>query len=285
VAALIQTLAAVALFALSDLTPFRVLILIGATNAITWVITLGFGMRAGLVSWRIDRSVLRSGLRFGMKAQLGIVFVFLLLRVDQVMVQRILGFHDLGIYSLAVTLAELMWLLSDPFAAALLPHQVAATGDDDLRLGYATSRLALLLVATIATIAWVTCPVIIRLAYGTDFNEAVWPFRILLPGIVALSIQRPLAGVLLKRGRPGLVTTFGAGALLINVACNLLLLPSMGVVAASIGSTVAYVFLASAYVATTRRAGITEPRDLVPRRADLNLLARAFRSALARTES
>ncbi len=87
---------------------------------------------AGARGWSRCASIVRSlraGLRFGLKAQLGIVFVFLLLRVDQVMVQRILGFEALGLYSLAVTLAELLWLLSDPFAAALLPYQVRADGE------------------------------------------------------------------------------------------------------------------------------------------------------------
>lgn len=282
VAAAVQTVAVVALFVTHGLTPFRVLVLTAITTGITWLVVLAIGWRSGLVSLRVDRAHLRTGLRFGLKAQLGIVFVFLLLRVDQVMVQRILGFEALGLYSLAVTLAELLWLLSDPFAAALLPYQVQADGDDDVRLGYATARVSLLLVAGAAAMAWVASPWLIRLAFGAGFDGAVWPFRLLLPGIVALAIQRPLAGVLLKRGRPGLVSCFGAGALALNVALNLLLLSRVGVVAASIGSSLTYVVLAAAYVVATRRTSRSTPVDLVPRRADLSMLGRALRSATVR---
>ena len=128
------------------LTPFAFLVIIGLMNLLTWAITLGMGVRLGLASRRIDRSVLAEGLRFGLRAQLGIMFVFLLFRVDQILVERFLGFHELGLYTLAVTLAELLWLASDPFAASLLPHQVAARGDDDVRLGYAAARLSLLMI-------------------------------------------------------------------------------------------------------------------------------------------
>lgn len=282
VAAAMQTIAVAVLFVSHGLTPFRVLVLIGAGNVVIWVSALVIGFRAGIVSFHVDRPALRRGLRFGVRAQLGIVFVFLLLRVDQLMVQRILGYRELGIYSLAVTLAELLWLLSDPFATALLPHQVRATGDDDLRLGYATARLTFLLVAFAAAVAWFTCPFVIRLVYGPEFDGAVWPFRLLLPGIAALAIQRPLGNVLLKRGRPGLVSLFGAGALLLNIGWNLLFLPELGIVAASIGSSLAYLFLAGAYVVATRRMRMTPSTELLPRWTDVRLLGRALRSAIAR---
>ena len=284
-AAAIQTVTVVILYLGNALTPFLVLLLIGATNLITWGTLLAIGVRSGLASLRTDRARLGEGLRFGLRAQMGIVFVFLLLRLDQVMVQRILGFDDLGVYSLAVAVAELLWLLSDPFAAALLPHQVAAEGDDDLRLSYATARLALLLVASAAVVAWVTAPWVIPLVFGEAFDGAVWPFRLLLPGVVALAIQRPLAGVMLKRGHPGLVSMFGAGALLLNVIWNLLLLPRIGVAAAACGSSLSYIFLATAYVISTRGAGGAGNLSLLPRRADLVLLARGFRGSARRSSA
>ncbi len=232
-----QTGVVLLLFALGELTPFSVLLLTGMTTLITWGGTVMIGARAGLVSWRIDPSALRMGISFGLRAQLGIVFVFLLLRVDQLMVQRVLGFEALGLYSLAATLAELLWLLSDPFATALLRHQVEADGDDDVTLGYATARLGLLLTGSAAVVAWVVIPWAIRVTYGEAFMGAVWPFRLLLPGIVALAVQRPLAAILLKRGRPGLVSAFGAIALALNVGLNLWLLERIGPSAASLSSS------------------------------------------------
>jgi O-antigen/teichoic acid export membrane protein len=94
-----------------------------------------------------------------------------------------------------------------------------------------------------------------------------------------------LAGVLLKRGRPGLASAFGGAALALNVILNLFLLPAVGVVGASIASSIAYVFLAGAYVAVTRSPGAARAADLIPRRGDLaimkNALGRSSRGAPA----
>ena len=283
VAAGIQTILVVMLYIGDVLTPFLVLVLIGSTNLVIWSILLAVGIRSGLASLRVDRASLRQGIRFGIRAQMGIVFVFLLLRLDQVMVQRILGFEGLGLYSLAVSVAELLWLMSEPFAAALLPHQMAAAGDDDLRLSYATARLALILVASASVVAWVASPWIIRLAFGEAFGDAVWPFRLLLPGVVALAIQRPLVGVMLKRGRPGLIRVFGGGALILNITWNLLLLPRIGLEAAATGSSVSYIFLASAYVVATRRSAGDEQLSLLPRRMDLQIFIRGLRGSAKRS--
>jgi O-antigen/teichoic acid export membrane protein len=274
--AALQTAVIFALWSRGEMTPFRVLIVIAISNLLTWGILLWLGMRAGMAGRRVDRSVLRRSLRFGLQAGLGIVFVFLLLRVDQLMVQRALGFRDLGLYSLAVTLAELLWLLSAPFATALLPHQVAAEGDDDLRLGFGAARIALSMAIFGAIAAWLIAPSAIRLVYGPDFAGAAWPFRLLLPGVVALAIQRPLGGILMKRGRPGLASIFGGVALVLNVLLNLALLSTVGLSGASLASSVAYLFLAVAYVIATRQPGIADERDLLPRRGDLVVLFRAI---------
>jgi O-antigen/teichoic acid export membrane protein len=264
------------------LSPYRVLIVIGVMNVLTWCLVLGIGVRAGLTVGRLDTSLVREGLRFGIRAQLGIVFVFLLFRVDQILVQRLLGFDKLGLYTLAVTLAELLWLASSPFAAALLPHQVMAKGDQDIELGYASARISLLMVGVLASIAWITAPFLIELAYGPAFAGAVWPFRLLLPGVAALAIQRPLAGVLLKRGRVALVSSIGAVALVIDVGMNVALLPVLGVVAASISSSVAYCVLASAYVLATRHPTTAAKHRLRPNVVDVVVLGRALRGAIAR---
>jgi O-antigen/teichoic acid export membrane protein len=273
-----EALAVLALYAAHALTPFRALAIVGAGNLITWGVLLAMGRQAGIVGFKIDAPSLRRGLRFGVRAQFGVVFTFLLLRVDQIMVQNRMGFAALGTYSLAVVLAELMWLTSEPFASALLPHQVEAEGDDDIRLGLATARVSLLLVAVAGVIAWLAAPWAIRTIFGSAYDGAIWPFRWLLPGVVALTVQRPLAGVLLKRGRPALVSVLGGLALALNVAWNLTLIPRYGLVAASIGSSVAYTFLGVAYLVLMRRMGNDVPLRMVPGRAEWSMLGRIARA-------
>jgi O-antigen/teichoic acid export membrane protein len=271
-AVVLHTVLTVSLFATGALTPFRVLLLAWVANGGTWALLLLAGSRAGIARLRPDTAELKKAVLFGLKAHGGLIFVFLLLRVDQLMVKGFLGFASLGLYALATTLAELLWLLTDPMAAALLPHQVRAREEDARRLGYATARLNLAIALVIGGVAWIAAPLAIRVVYGPAFGGAASAFRLLLPGIVLLSAQRPLGAIVLKDGRPWLGTLLGGGALILNVLLNLVLIPRLGINGASVASSICYGGIAAAYVLATRRRGVVGWGDLVLRPADLRLL-------------
>lgn len=270
------------LFLGHDLTPFRVLVLACSANGTTWLLLLLASMKAGFWGEAPDWRLLRSGLAFGLKVYLGGAFFFLLLRIDQVLVRHLVGFEALGLYSLATMLAELLWLLTDPLAMSLLPYQVKASSGDDRRLGYATARLCLLISFIAAAVAWIAAPHAIQLVYGAEFQGSVWPFRLLLPGVVALAAIRPLTAILLKEGRPWLVSGFAMLALCLNVILNLALLPAVGLSGASLASSACYVLLAVAYVTATRKRRVAGWEDLVPRRGDLDLLFSGVRASKRR---
>jgi O-antigen/teichoic acid export membrane protein len=260
------------LFVADAISPFRVLVLTWIVNGLIAIWVLAVGIRNRVAAWRPDPVTLREGMVFGLKVHGGAIAFFLLLRVDQVLVQGLAGFRALGLYSLAVAIGEILWLLCEPLALAALPHQARADQAVDRRLAYATARLALVFSVAGGMVLWLAAPFLIELAYGGGFREAASLLRWLLPGIVALSAARPLSTLLLRDGRPVLLSVLGALTLVVNVALNLALIPSVGAVGASIASSVAYVGLLAAYVAFTRRAGIVGLRDLVPTAVDLSRL-------------
>ena len=273
----LQAFVVIVLATQGALTPFRILALGWLPTIATCLVLLWAGARVGIAGSRVEAPLLRRAVGFGLKAYVATIFTFLLFRLDQVLVEHRLGFEELGLYSLAVVLAEILWLATDPFAASVLPHQVRSAGDDGRRLGFATARLALIVALGAGAVAWIVAPYAIRIAYGDAFAGAVWPFRLLLPGVAALALQRPLGPVLMTEGRLALIATMNAGALILNVALNLLLLPRIGVEGASVASSITYGALAIAYVMAVRRPGVSGFGDLVPRRSDLASLGRAFR--------
>jgi glycosyltransferase involved in cell wall biosynthesis/O-antigen/teichoic acid export membrane protein len=277
----LQAIAIAALFFLHDLTPFRVLLLQWLTNGSAWLFLLLCCQRAGLVNLRVDRRLLRQSLVFGVKVYVAQVFLFLVLRVDQVMVAAYNGYRQLGLYALATTVAELLWLLTDPLAAAMIPHLVRAQIGDDRRLAFTMARLSLSISALAAIACWFLAPLVIPLAYGKGFTGATQALRLLLPGVVALAASRPLGAVRVKEGNVVLPSVLGLAALGLNVVLNLLLLPRIGIRGASIASSVCYAALAVSYVFIARRRGVAGWRDLVPRPSDLRLLSPGRRSRRA----
>jgi glycosyltransferase involved in cell wall biosynthesis/O-antigen/teichoic acid export membrane protein len=270
----VQAAAVVGLYLTHELTPFRVLQLQWLTNGSAWLFLLLACKRAGLVHLRLDPALLRRAVSFGVKSYVAQVFRFLVLRVDQVLVAAYAGYRQLGLYALATTIAELLWLLTDPLAGAMLPHVVRAQTGDDRRLSFATGRLSLGIAAIAASCGWFLAPLVIPRVYGAGFTSATPALRLLLPGVVALAVARPLGSVLVKEGRAVTASLLGLLALALNVALNLVLLPRIGIRGASIASSVAYATLAVSYVVVGRRRGVAGWRDLVPRASDLRLLWR-----------
>jgi glycosyltransferase involved in cell wall biosynthesis/O-antigen/teichoic acid export membrane protein len=261
-----QAVAVGVLFSLHELTPFRVLLLQWLLNGSTWLLLLLACHRAGLVSLRPDRDLLWRSVAFGVKAYGAQVIFYLVLRVDQLMVRGYAGYHQLGLYALATTVAELLWLLTDPLAAALVPHQVRALPQEGHRLSFAMARRSMWISLVAAVGAWLLAPLAVRVVYGPGFAGAVPALRLLLPGVVALAATRPLRTMLLKQGRAVALSLLGFGALCLNVALNVALLPRIGIRGSSIASSLCYAALALSYVVLARRQARHEVRDAGPLR-------------------
>ena len=270
----LQAAAIAVLFLTHELTPFRVLLLQWLTNGSAWVLLLLACRRAGLLNLRIDPSLLRRSLAFGVKAYVAQVFFYLVLRVDQVLVAQYDGYRQLGLYALATTVAELLWLLTDPLAGALMPHMVRARAGDDRRLSFSTARMSLCILIIGAVGVWILAPIVIPSVYGAGFAGAVPALQLLLPGVVALGAAKSLGTVLVKEGRMLIISMLGLSALGLNVVLNIALLPQIGIRGASIASSACYVALALSYVVISRRQGVAGWKDLVPRASDLALLGR-----------
>lgn len=266
IGAAVQAIAVGVLYSRHELTPFRVLLLLWLVCGTTWLLLLLACRRAGLVSLRPDRDLFWQAVAFGVKAYGAQVIFFLVLRLDQVLVRAYAGYSQLGLYTLATTWAEMLWLMTDPLAVALVPQQVWASSGDGHRLSFAVARRSLWILIITAGCAWLLAPLAIRILYGSAFVGAASAVRLLLPGVVALGATRSLRTMLLKEGRAVVLTVLGLGVLGINIALNLILLPRIGIRGASIASTICYAALGLSYVVLARRQARLRVRDDDPLR-------------------
>src|SRR5207302_10601766 len=82
---------------------------------------------------RIDRDLLVRTLKQSLVLHIGMVLFFLQLRIDTFILRSMAGVASLGIYSLAVLMAETMFLVTDSLAIATLPKQLTNTLGDAAR--------------------------------------------------------------------------------------------------------------------------------------------------------
>src|SRR6185369_6584185 len=129
------------------------------------------------------------------------VIQFFAYRVDYLLVDYYKGTEALGLYSLAVKLVQLFWVLPILFTGIIFP-QVADKENQQsearlktlVRITLAFLFLAALLALTLAT-------VIIPFLFGDAYRQSVRPFIYLLPGLFLFSIDILLAAYFAGKNR------------------------------------------------------------------------------------
>ncbi len=193
----------------------------------------------GPVSWSLE--TLRACLPYGLRAYFGSLFVFLVLKSDIVLVTYMRGAVETGYYSIAVGLADILLMLPMVVGTILFP-KLSAAPDLATRWDLVRRVLRVMVPATLAGLVathFAARP-LIRLAYGAAFDPSAAAVGWLLPGIGFYAINSILMNFLASCGMPVVVVYSPLIALLVNVAANLWLVPSMGFVGASVSSSLAY---------------------------------------------
>lgn len=187
----------------------------------------------------VSLTLLRENLGYALKAYIGAFLAFLVLRVNLLMIQYILGEKQAGYYSIAVTLGDTVYLLPIVAGTILFPHLSGMLVNREKwnLTKKATLFIGMIMVLLACSAALLASPVI-RILFGEAFMPAVPAFQWLLPGIVLLSINTCYMNYFASIGMP-IVTVVSPGlAVIVTITVNLKLIPWLGIVGASITSVI-----------------------------------------------
>ena len=240
-----------------------------------------------LATWQV-KSVgasagMRTVMRFAAPAYAANVLQYLNYRLDLFLVAYFRDLRQVGLYALAATLTQLVWLISGAVATAVFAR-VGAAVDEPRRAAEQTATLArtvLVIQFGLALILAVAAQPLLRTLYGTPFEPAASALWLLLPGAVVLGGAAVLSAHVAGLGRPDLNLVGAIAGLIVTVILDLVLIPSAGISGAAIASSASYG--ATAAVAAfffVRLTGVPIRALLVIRRSDLRQLRAALRNPL-----
>ena len=226
-----------------------------------------------------DWSLWRRTRRLAFPAYFGNIMGYLNYRADQFILATLVPTEQLGFYVIAVGLAERVWMLPGVVAAALLPHITNSPKRDPV-FAAVVSRHVAIWTGLACLVLFVLAEVVVSALYSSVFAPTVAPLRWLLPGIWLAVPGKLSTAELLAREKINFVW-FASTAVPVNVICNLVLIPRMGISGAALASTISYsllsVIVAVCYVRETGVSWTT----LIPRRNDYVSLPRALRARLS----
>lgn len=185
---------------------------------------------------RLSRSLAAEGFRFGSKAWLTTLSSLTNVRLDQLIMIRLVDARELGLYAVAATIATFSASFTAALGTGLFPR--IAAGEHNLAAQSLRTALAGVAAASVA-IAVVT-PVLLDVVFGSGFDDAAPMVWILLAAGIPLAGLTVLRDVTTSAGMPGAAARAELVALLITVPGIIVLVPPLGGVGAALVSAAAY---------------------------------------------
>jgi O-antigen/teichoic acid export membrane protein len=222
---------------------------------------------------------LRHAFRFGLQTWGANLLQQINYRFDVLILGGFATAKDVGVYSVALTLTSVAWVLPQGLQTVLFPR--AASLDESARRGEVSEeesdvavakavRHSVLLTGPAALLISALLVVAVPLLYGPKFGETTSLGFVLLPGVLLLGIGKVLTSAIAGRGFPRYMLYSGVISALLTLALYLALIPTFHAWGAAVASTISYSTMALLWLLFFRRVtGIGLREAFVPRSEDV----------------
>jgi O-antigen/teichoic acid export membrane protein len=244
-------------------------VLVVLRRDIRWVLMLNFAVavggavvvsrvlgrrlrETGGASSRTDLALFRTSVGYGARAYTAALLAYLIVRSDMLLVNTLRGTSDAGIYSIAVQVADLIYLLPMSIGMVLFPRLTRHQEGDPVFAMKVTRHTAFFLLLLCLAAAILARPAV-GLLYGPGFLPAVTALWWLLPGIWAYGVANQIATQLASSGMPLPAVLIWIPPLLLNVVLNLAWIPRWGINAASASSSLCYILVLVLHLALWKK--------------------------------
>lgn len=235
------------------------------------------------------RPSLSRAFAFGSKAWTANLLQLLNYRLDLFFVSAVASRATVGVYSVAVAVTGLGWLLPNALQTVLFPRVAslhAATTSGDMSSHEADSaaaralRHSVILVVPTALLLALGLEIVPAL-YGARFSRSVELGLILIPGVVALGIGKVASAIVSGRGFPRYALYATVITAPVTLGLYLVLIPRFHASGAAVASTFSYLLTTGLSLMFLRRASDISLRGaLIPRRSDLRDYGHAVTSVV-----
>ncbi len=206
------------------------------------------------LSLRIEIPLLRRMFRFGLPTMPAELTLYSLSFLDRIIIVRLAGLAEAGLYALAVKFANGMQVLVRGFHLAWPPLAYSITDDEEARRSYALIVSWFVALISFAVVGlWLLAPWLVRLLADERFYEAQDVVGPLAAGTALYALYLVLVVILGRTGRTELSFPATATAVIVNVGLNLLLVPEYGIIGAGVALVLSYAVVVAVMYAIVRR--------------------------------
>ena len=194
------------------------------------------------IRWsELELSFSKVAYSYGFRVFLSSLFIMLLLKVDIVIVKQMLGFAEVGIYSVASHIVDILQVASNMVGSLLLVK--LSDTEDDVEKWVLMKKMLMVffLFLSVANIGFILVgKLILQVMFGEQFVPVYYVYIWLMPACYGLSFGSLFNNYLNAKGFPIISIILPALAVVLNVALNYILIPVWGIYGAAVATSVAY---------------------------------------------
>jgi O-antigen/teichoic acid export membrane protein len=223
----------------------------------------------------IPRDLVRSVVFLGVRAGVVNAIGLLNYRIDLFVLKAYRGIDAVGVYSAAVSLAELLWIIPAALVTAIVAPAVSQADRPALDVITLAVRSAVIVTGIAGVVLAALGPVAIPLLFGAQFHGAIAPLLILIPGVIAFAPAQIFAVYFSMRlGEMRVPLGVALASAVVTGLLAVLIIPPLGLTGAAIATTIGYALSVLIGAILFGRRAQVSLTVLIPKRRD----ALAFRS-------
>ncbi|MCI0663328.1 MAG: flippase, partial [Acidobacteria bacterium] len=224
--------------------------LVAAIGLIVAYERLGGRLRA----WRAHYDYSRVLLKESWPLILAGLSVVLYMKIDVVMLGKMSGDREVGLYSAASRLSEAFYFLPMIIVSSLTPMLLRARASGAEHYRASLLKLYVLMVRLSLAIAvpfLILAPMLVEILYGSQYSESAAILQVHVWASVAVFLGVASSQYLVAEGKQKLSLYRTLVGLVINVGMNLVLIPEYGAMGAAIATLISY-FVATFLILVVR---------------------------------
>jgi O-antigen/teichoic acid export membrane protein len=203
---------------------------------------------------RFRTALLRRMIRFGLPTMPAELSLYSLNFIDRILIVRLAGLAEAGLYALAIKFAQGMNVVARAFQLAWPPLAYSIADDDEARRAYSLvfTWFAAVCAFVVAGL-WLLSRWIVDLLAAPEYFSAYKAVGLLSTAVALYALYLVLVVILGRTGRTEFNLPATIAGTVVNVVLNLILIPSHGIVGAGIALVASYAVILVLMYALTQR--------------------------------
>jgi len=215
----------------------------------------------------------KKSLGFGGLLSLTVFANFLTYRIGHGILGYMVSLEQVGLYVVAIGVAEQLRLLPNSISAAFLPRLANDISGRQSQVPVVFRYTAVISTGSMLVIGMFGAPAML-VFFGWDYYGAIPSFLLLLPGIAVLGAASVLSSDLAAREKPKYSVWIGCIILVVNIVFSFVLIPSMGIAGAALASSIAFITAGVLWLIFYLRESGMLLRQMAPRVEDVKYVFR-----------